>query len=372
MLTDIREIDQETLKELYKFVVQNGGNIIIIGPSGVGKTEMALQTIKELGHDNIYLNLTVKESPDLIGIPYKDGDVTKYALPKCFPKAGSKMKPSVLVLDELDKASPDLQNPLLELLQFRSLDAIKLDIHAAIATANMPDEHAFSKAMSHALTNRCKVYQVSCAFEPWREWAVDEGINNLIIGFLSKNQDYLLRPPPEGDTTAYNHCSPRGWTDAARDLNKTSLEDSVEMQSLLIAGHVGDNGAAKFHVWLEHYRHIAPEIDRLIETGVGPNTDNMTLDRVMVCGLAAANSVASLCKETPQHKEEKEKHNNKIKKYVKNVFIWLNDLPSEFALAAVKSTFSPKLISNHDLANQEKFPEFFPVFKKIRKTQRQT
>ena len=60
MLTDIREIDQETLKELYKFVVQNGGNIIIIGPSGVGKTEMALQTITEVGHDNIYLNLTVK------------------------------------------------------------------------------------------------------------------------------------------------------------------------------------------------------------------------------------------------------------------------------------------------------------------------
>ena len=372
MLPDIREIDQETLEDLYKFNIKTGGNILIIGPSGVGKTQMAQQVIKSLNKKEIYLNLTVKESPDLIGLPYRDGNVTKYALPQCFPLDGSESPKSVLLLDELDKAAPDLQNPLLELLQFRSLDSTKLNISSSIATANLPDEHAFSKAMSHALTNRCKVYKVGCAFEPWRAWAVDSGINNLVVGFLSRNQDYLLRPAPEGDATAYNHCSPRGWTSAAYDLDKSSEEDSVGMKALLVAGHVGESAAVKFQVWLEHYRHISPQIDLLVQEGVKPNTEEMTVDRVLVCALAAAGAVSSLCQETPQSKKAKEAHTKKLQKYVKNVFVWLNELPSEFSLAAVKNTFNSKILNDNELSDVEKFPEFLPVFIKIRKDQRKS
>ena len=90
---------------------------------------------------------------------------------------------------------------------------------------------------------------------------------NYLRHFLSRNTNFLLKKPPEGDETAYCHPSPRAWTLAASDLDGTGPESPIEFQELLVAGRVGTGAATKFKVWLEHYRHIAPMIDALIHDG---------------------------------------------------------------------------------------------------------
>jgi hypothetical protein len=373
MLTGITEIDQGQLKNLMRFAIRRGTNILTFGAAGTGKTEMAMQACTDEDIDYIYLNLSVLEAPDLMGLPCLSEEnghkSTTYALPEMLPRKGTG-KEKVLLVDEADKAKPELQNPCLELFQFRSINGKPLDVKAVIATGNLPDEGAFSQPMSHALTNRCAVFRVSCAFEPWREWAVDNSVNNLIVGFLSKNQEYLLQPPPEGDETAYCHPSPRAWTLAARDLDGTmgakDLTSDVDFQTLLVAGRVGQGAAVKFKVWLEHYRFIEPIIDALAKNGTKPDTSKMTIDRQLVCALGAVGRMMAATKE--EHKGNKDAHKKEVHKVTSNVMDWLKELPSEFQIAAVKSTLSMKVIQDFELT---KIKPFMDAYLKIRQALKQ-
>jgi len=367
MLTGIQEIDQADLAALYEFAVKNKGNILVFGPAGVGKTEMAMQVINACDKEFVYLNLSVLEAPDLMGLPVIDEEdkTTAYALPKMLPAKGSRKKPVVLLVDEADKAKPELQNPMLELFQFRSINGRPLDIDCVIATGNLPEEGAFSQIMSKALTNRCSVFKVRSAFEPWKEWAVSAGVNGLIVGFLSKHQEMLLQPSASGDDTAYCNPSPRSWALAAKDLDNAS-KASVEFQTLLVSGRVGIGAAVEFKVWLEHYRHIEPLIQKLVKEGVHPDTNDMSIDRILVCGLGAMNAVVSMCNNPPKadkQSAEFKKHIKKTHAAITNVMKWLKTLPTEYIVCAVKSTLSREIIRDYDLC---KLPDFLEAFMKIR------
>jgi len=365
MLTGIQEINQETLKRVLRFAIRNGGNLMTFGPAGIGKTEMAMQACEEEEFQYIYLNLSVLEAPDLNGLPMVDESgevpVSRYAPPAQFPIAGRGAKKKVLLVDEADKAKPELQNPMLELFQFRSINGTKLDVHAVIATGNLPDENSFSQPMSHALMNRCSVYRVTHAFDPWQEWAVSAAVNPLVVGFLSTNTEFLLQPPPEGDDTAYCHPSPRAWTLAARDLDDAEGSD-VNFQTLLVAGRVGQPAAVKFRVWLEHFRHVEPLIRALVDKGEHPNLSNAQLDRVLVCAIAGVDAIMRECRKDAGGK--KDEQIKRIHKVTANVCGWLKDLSGEICIGAVKSTLNMKVIQEHQLT---KVKPFMDVYLKIRK-----
>lgn len=369
MLTDIFEIDQEVYTQILGFNIRSGNNMLVLGMAGTGKTEMAQAACKAEGFESVYLNLSVLEAPDLIGLPTitrveGQAPVVEYAAPKFLPTMGRAPKPVVLIVDELDKAKPELQNPLLELFQFHSVNGTPLNIQAIIATGNLPDEGSFSQPISHALTNRCKVYKVKQSFESWRQWAQDAGINALVVGFLSKNQEYLARAAVEGDPTAYCRPSPRAWAMAAKELDQTSTKDTVEFQTLIVAGRVGMAAATKFRVWLDHYRHVEPIIEKLVEKGEHPSINDMSIDRQLVCAIAAVNAVAQEGKRDAKDAKDAQKQEETILKISKNVFGWVKKLPAEFQIAAVKSTLSMPIITKFKLT---KVPELMETYLNVRK-----
>lgn len=362
-MTGISEIDQETLMKCLKFSIQTGGNIMTFGPAGIGKTEMAMQAATELQFEFVYLNLSVLEAPDMVGLPQVTAEGrTGYAPPETIPLFDDNKKKVVLLVDEVDKAKPELQNPCLELFQFRAMNGRKMNIHSVVATGNLPDEGAFSQPVSHALTNRCSVYRVTHSFDPWQAWAVKAAVNPLIVGFLSKHQELLLQPAPEGDATAYCHPSPRAWTLAARDLDNAP-KDTVDFQSLLIAGRVGMGASVKFRVWLDHYRHIEPLIDALVRDGKHPDANNMEIDRLMVCAISAVNAIAAECRKTPTSAGDRDKLEKQIHRTTANVFGWMKKLPGEYCIGAVKSVLDMKMIQNFKLTKE---PSFMETYQKIR------
>ena len=122
MLTGVHNIDQATLATLYRFSIESGGNIMIFGAAGCGKTEMAVQAAASKNREHVYLNLSVLEAPDLMGLPMIDPEtkLSEYATPRFLPLKGSRPQGVVLIVDEIDKRKPELQNPMLELFQFRA------------------------------------------------------------------------------------------------------------------------------------------------------------------------------------------------------------------------------------------------------------
>lgn len=362
MLSNVSEIDQETYMRMLRYSVRTGGNVMVFGPAGVGKTECAMQAALAEGFQYVYLNLSVLEAPDMVGLPQVKDDKTCYAPPETIPLYDEKRKPIVLLVDEVDKAKPELQNPCLELFQMRAMNGRRMNIHSVIATGNLPDEGAFSQPVSHALTNRCMVFRVSSSFEPWLDWAVGNGVNPLVTGFLSKNPEFLLMPDASGDATAYCHPSPRAWTMAARDLDGTSSKDTVDFQTLLVSGRVGTAAAVKFRVWLQHYREIEPLITELVQRGTHPNIAGMTIDRQFVCAISACGAIAAECRKAETQKVTPELQ-AKVNKITENVFGWFNKLPSEFVIGAAKTVLTMKMIQDLNLV---KIAPFMQAYLKIR------
>ncbi len=366
MLTGVFEIDSATYMQALAFNILSRGNLLVLGMAGTGKTEMAQDACVKAGFEHIYLNLSVLEAPDLIGLPMITADQrVAYATPQFMPKMdGGATKPLILIVDEIDKAKPELQNPLLELFQFHSINGVKLNIQAIVATGNLPEEGAFSQPISHALTNRCKVFKVKHNFDGWAEWAQEAGINPLVIGFLSKNREYLSMPAVEGDPTAYTRPSPRSWTMAARDLDMTNKNHTLDFQTLLVAGRVGTAAAAKFRVWLDYYRHVEPIVEKLLKDGTHPSVHDMTVDKQLVCAISAVNAVAIEAKAAGESKGDKDKAVKKVQDVAKRIFGWIKTLPSEFQIGAVKSTLNMKLIQDNALT---KVPEVMETYLNVRK-----
>lgn len=369
VLTNIHTINQVGLKRFAKFTVRTGGNLMVFGPSGCGKTEISIQSVLEQDYNFVYLNLSTLEAPDLIGLPCLDEKemVTRYALPATFPRPPAKKesghKGKILVVDEIDKAKPELQSPMLELFQFRSINGQDLDFDAVLATGNRPDEGAFSLPVSKALTNRCKVYQMAPEFDPWQDWASSVNLNGLVVGFLHRNRDYFTKPDTSGDFTAYCSCSARSWSNAAKDLDAAQQdgENDYTFQQNLVAGYVGVEAAVKFQVWLEHYKEIYPMIDALVNHGKQPNLDGVTMDKIIVTAIASGQEIARRCDNaTPSKKEIEE-----VKKIVKNVSGWLGKCAPDVQIAALKSTLTVPKITGYKM---QEVPEFMKIFMSINKS----
>ena len=367
MLNNVYSIDTSIYKQVLDFNIQTGNNLIVLGMAGVGKTEMAIQSCKKNESPYICLNMSVLEPPDLIGLPTIENKRVEYAIPKFLPvrNAESTHKKTVLIVDELDKLKSDMNSPLLELFQFHSINGTPLDIQAIVATGNLPDEGAFSQPISMALTNRCKVYQLTHSFEAWRDWAQESDLNPLVIGFLMKNQEYLSMPPIEGDPTAYSRPSPRSWSQASSELNMTDpKQHSVDFQSMLVAGRVGTAAAVKFKTWLQYSRHIEPLVDELWENGKFPSSNDMTIDKQLVCAIMSVDMVSRTCRRTAKNSQEKARKDEQLRKGTVNVFKWLGSLSSEFQIGACKSTLNMKLVQDNELT---KIPELMKVYLNIRK-----
>lgn len=348
MLTNVPEITMKEYLQMLAFTIRNQRNLLILGAAGSGKTEAAQATAEKMGLNVVYLNLSVLEAPDLVGLPMlsSEGRVN-YALPSFFPLE-SKDK-IVLLIDEVDKAKPELQNPMLELLQFKSINGRKLNIEACVLTGNLPDEGAHSGLISTALTNRCFTYKLETDFESWQAWAVDKGINSLVVAFLGRHPDLLRANSRSEDPTEYCKPSPRAWTLAAMDLDAAN-DESIEIMTNIVAGRVGHSSAVKFKVWLEHYRVIEPKIKALIEKGTMPDISHEGIDRVFIYGIAAATSI------------RKFNTKEKVQKVAKNSFAFLETLPPEIQIGAVRSALDMKFIEKNGLSA---VPEVMKVYTRI-------
>ncbi len=456
MLTDVPVVDQRLLLELFRFSVLSGANTLILGPSGGGKTFMAMQVAKELGCHLIYINLSVLERTDFQGMPVISADrqTVAYATPDFLPFNDVKVKhelnyfnllrkysddpkfkdflrskdvnveslienidermdqitsigelkklkehvsfstklkefgdfdkilgkyldelniaelsekPLVFLFDEVDKASHEVLQTLLEFLQFHSVNGRKMNIKGCILTGNLPDEFANSSQISHAITKRCMTYKLDLNFNQWREWAFSNNIHEYVIAFLTAHPDYLYKKAPDNDPTAYALPSPRTWSSASdgirlleqneRYTNSKNSDLQRELMILIVAGNVGQLAAVTFNNWIKHFRDLDPVVMDLLEHGKFPDVKKLDMGQLFICALSSCSKVYANLK--PDNKEN-------IDKYCKNVFKWIATLADDVQMGAIRLSFGGDF-SNIQKYQLQDIPEFTDVFVNLKK-----
>lgn len=385
MLTGVHEIDIETYEQFLDMVCLKGGNLLVIGQAGIGKTEIPYQRAAKHGLDVVYWNLATQEAPDLVGLQIIKEDngveVVRYASPEHMPVRERFPKPVIVIVDELDKCKSELQNPLLEIFQSvqngegGTLNGRKLNIRGIVSTGNLPDEGAFSKPISHPLTNRSMTYKLTSSADAWQAWAVGAGVNPLVIAFVSKHSEYLSMKPVVGDPTAYTRGSPRAWTHAARDLNKvaemkaegkltfSTVDQEIAFQTMTIAGRVGEAPAVKFRVWLEYSKKVEPLVQKLVKEGQLPTDrelDQMEAAETIVYCIDSTREIVNAAKKGKDQAEQRKE----VHRVANNVAKLLKIVPPENQIASIKSVLESQFVKDMDLT---KCPDLMQVYTKVRK-----
>lgn len=262
---NLQEIDQEQALNLTKFFLRSNQNIFLFGRKGVGKTHIAIQAAQECGLKVNYINLSVIERPDLAGYPdmSSNNDIVTFKSPYYLPKISNDKPDSVLLFDEIDKVSPEVTAPLLEILQFKKINGQPINVVSCILTGNLPSERAFVNMISSPLLDRGAKYILGFNFEKWVDWAKVNNIHDLIIGFLRSNPEFAS----SDDDSKYASPSPRSWTLASEALIKARDLKIVDIESItqIISGFVGSEAGLRFKIWYEYYRKLEPFAHSLIE-----------------------------------------------------------------------------------------------------------
>ena len=114
--------------------------------------------------------------------------------------------------------------------------------------------------MPKALANRLLHIEAEGSFKSWKKWAVANGINHKVVGFLSFRQNYLMSFDSSSDDLAFS--TPRSWEMVSNILN--SVSDDVDKMYHLIAGLVGTGVAVEFRTWAKVYNSL-PDIEDIFD-----------------------------------------------------------------------------------------------------------
>jgi hypothetical protein len=267
--SNLQKITQENALNLARFFIKSEKNFLLFGKSGTGKTELILQAIKECNFKVNYINLSVMERCDLGGYPdiNSSSNSLTFKYPYFLPRLPEGSKPdTVWLFDEVDKCSPETTAPLLEILQFRKINGVPLNIAACMLTSNLMTENSYSNRISSALTDRTAKYILEFDFNLWIDWAKSNNVHDLILGFLRSNHEFACASAEE---TAYASPSPRSWTWASQALLRAKDLKMIDIGSItqIISGYVGNEAGMRFEMWYSHYRTFEPHVNSLIERG---------------------------------------------------------------------------------------------------------
>jgi hypothetical protein len=262
---NLEKLNTKDYAEHVSSTIQVGGNLAIFGRRGSGKTVIAKQEIKKAGLNEIYVNLSVLERTDLGGYPNIMGGnpgrkYVDFLLPHFYEMMIEGKKGCVALLDELDKADPSLWAPLLEFIQFRSINGRKLNnLVSVIATGNLISEGGSRPSLP--LLDRCEKYLVEADASSWLEWAGKSGhIHPSVTAYIYDHPKDLFGAVDPEDR--YADPSPRGWDRASEILFKGEEKNwSSSLLNKKVCGCVGKDAGIKYSSYYEHYMELLPIVE---------------------------------------------------------------------------------------------------------------
>ena len=226
-------------EEKWKYMIRNvyrGKSILLVGPSGFGKT-MAVKMVQNVfSRPKFFINLGATQDPrtSLIGTTHFNKEVGTFFRKSYFIEAIT-TPDAVILLDELSRAHPDAWNILMAILdpnqRYVRIDEDELhptvpvaDGVSFLATANIGNEYTATRTMDKALLERFQIVEVDILTQ-------EEELKLLKYMFPSIKEKLL-----SAISKIAGESREEINTEGARISTMVSPRMSVEMASLLYDG----------------------------------------------------------------------------------------------------------------------------------------
>lgn len=317
------------LADVYCTVLKNGlplmtiPSVMLWGPPGIGKSQsvrqIAAKIEKETGKRTHItdVRLLLFNPIDLRGIPTANADKTLavWLKPQIFQMDDSEDVVNILFLDEISAAPQSVQAAAYQITLDRVVGEHKLpDNCIVIAAGNRITDKSVAVKMPKALANRLLHIEAAISFDSWKEWAIKNGVNEKVIGFLMFRPDRLMIFDPASTDLAF--ATPRSWEMVSNLLNGVS--DDINRMYTLISGLVGSGTAAEFRSWSKVYRSL-PDIEAIFNGEMPPRPKET--DEIYAL-------ISSMAVYAKKHKDDIQKIANSIR--------YADTLPPDFSAVLMK------------------------------------
>jgi hypothetical protein len=223
----------------------------VVGHRGVGKTAGIVQVCQEIKRRYVALRLGQMEVGDLVGIPYREGDVMHWSRPSWWPLDND--APTVIHCDELNRAQQE--DTLQAIFQFveppaagqlRRLHTHPLHPqHKVVVSINPPDGSYQVATLDRALLDRMVMIYVETDYHCWARYAKQQQFDAGVQQFLAAYPNLLARPGSPLDMQM--EPTERAW-EMVSTLRR-ACHFPVELEMEVYAGIVGQEAAVSFLRW---------------------------------------------------------------------------------------------------------------------------
>jgi hypothetical protein len=217
---------KEIIRDFHKF--ENPPAVMVFGEPGIGKSYAAAEIAHELGRKYIPLSLGRLEAYDIKGMPDLSKDFMEWKPPIIWSDIIKEKGNVVLHFDEFTLADENVQGAVLDIVQMKKIDDIKLpDQTIIIISGNMGgDDGTFAKILTSALTGgRAAIFQMKKPTVP--EWLEYQKPCAIIHEFLKFQERQLYRGPNTAEPFSPWTC-PRSWSLFDSVIKKLQLDPRAE------------------------------------------------------------------------------------------------------------------------------------------------
>lgn len=247
-------------------------SVLIRGPHGIGKSQIAKQVGTELDRPVIDLRLSQMTEGDFLGLPKiedevrdKDGNIIRHGMtqfrpPWWFVKAMT--EPVVLLLDEINRAVPEVMQCAFQLVLDRAIQGKSIHPETIVIAAVNASNHYQINEMDPALLDRFLTVDMVPSIGPWKEWARDARLHSMIIDFCTQHTNHWWHDPRHGLEPDKVYPTPRSWEMLNRALQHANLFDDISNAVFrhMAVGLIGDEAGMAFYEFAKNYkRNITAE-----------------------------------------------------------------------------------------------------------------
>lgn len=255
------------LATVMEFAIQNKKPLIIVGPPGIGKTDIITQVAEKLNRELMVMYPTTSDPTDFRGLPVLDpetGRATFMPFDELWHiiEAGG---PTVVLLDDFGQANPSVQAACMHMLLARHIGSHAVSEHVSFMIAsNDRTHHAGVAGILEPVKSRAmSIIHLKADLEDWISWALNNDIAPEVIAYMRFRGNQMLSDfqPTSGFT---NSPSPRGQV-AVSDIIKAEFPTQIEHE--LIKGACGEAYANEIKTYLNLYRHLPDPVQVLRNPG---------------------------------------------------------------------------------------------------------